>query len=208
MEPYMQDFIAFDSWLQIRKGLARRTATIYCSIIRRSLHTLGQTARFGPDHWTQEEVEAVLNVGSSQQQANRRVAWNMYAEFMEEMEGLKLARPRSARQVGKPLPVLPKATLEALVTLMMRMKINAMTINRYSWRHMAVQPMGTAFLRDPVAPKGVWVQVNKETVDGLREWATPDESGNTPLVPDAPGSFIPMEPKVLRAVYQQYLRSL
>jgi hypothetical protein len=207
MDPYLTDLAEFDAWLQLKRGLARRSATIQCSLVRRSLHALSATARYGASHWTQDEVEGVLNVGSPQQSANKRSAWNNYADYLLETSQFQLARPRPPSKAGDEVTAMPKETLDALVHLIVRLRINAATINRLSWRHINIQPGGHAYLQDPLVPKGLWVQLNRETIDGLAAWAQRGEA-DLPLVPKEPGSAVPMDVRRLRAAFQAYVRTL
>lgn len=201
------DLTEYNLWLQTRRGHARRTGTVYTSIVRRVLADLAFKSDKNMTQWAADEIEAVVNTGSPQTQSNRRIAWNGFAEFMET-KGVVLARARAASKTGSNVPAMPTETLEALVALTVRMHVSIPTLLRLSWRHVKMQPIGSAYLVDPLASKGVWVMMAKEVVEGLRAWAQPQDLDNTPLIPDAPGSLTPMSSRTLRAAFQQFVRTL
>ena len=205
--PYLTDLIEFDQWLKTKRMHTTRSATAQCSHVRRALLHLGTTAKFGPGHWTQEEVEGVLNYGAPQASSNRRSAWNNYVDYALEVEGIQHPRPRSpsqAKQKGEPMPV---ETLKALVHLMVNLNVKATVINRLSWRHVNIQPNGVGYLVDPLWQKGVSTQLTREVVDGLKQWAKPAD-GDVPLVPVEPGGRAPMPVRMIREAFQAYVRTL
>jgi hypothetical protein len=197
----------YNVWLQTRRGHASRTASVYASLTRRALADLSFREAKNITQWTSEEIETVVNTGSPQMQSNRRIAWNGFADFMAP-KGVVIAKARAASKAGTNVPPMPTATLEALVALTVRMHVSIPTLLRLSWRHVKMQPVGSAYLVDPLASKGVWVMMAREVVEGLREWAQPQEDENTPLIPESPGSLTPMSSRVLRAAFQQFVRTL